>query len=79
MTEHPGVAVRPAYTFSKNAGTLFFQLLAQDNAPEKVQITSFNPGTIYADGWKPMGIPPHMFDDGESQNPLRSASLTHLR
>jgi NAD(P)-dependent dehydrogenase (short-subunit alcohol dehydrogenase family) len=64
-TQHPAVATRAAYTVSKFAGTLFFQCLAQDYPPEKIQIISFHPGLIYNDYWKSLGIDPKHFDDGE--------------
>lgn len=64
-TSHPGIAVRPAYTLSKMAGTLLFQLIAQNTPPEKMQIISFHPGLIYNDTWKGMGLPPDDFDDGK--------------
>ncbi len=64
MTGHPGVALRPAYTLTKMAGTLLFQVLAQNTPPEKVQIISFHPGLIYGEAWKAMGLGPEIFDDG---------------
>jgi hypothetical protein len=65
MTAHSGVALRPAYTLSKMAGTLLFQLIAQNVPPEKMQVLSFHPGLIYNDLWKSMGLPPEHFDNGE--------------
>ncbi|KAF2107963.1 hypothetical protein BDV96DRAFT_505206 [Lophiotrema nucula] len=64
-TQHPAVSVRPAYTLSKFAGTLFFQFLAQDFSHDKVQVVSFHPGVIYNDYWKSLGIDPKHFDDGQ--------------
>ncbi|KAK9343593.1 hypothetical protein V1522DRAFT_218672 [Lipomyces starkeyi] len=65
MTAHSGVALRPAYTLSKMAGTLLFQLIAQNVPPEKMQVLSFHPGLIYNDLWKSMGLPPEHFDNDE--------------
>ncbi|KAK9491740.1 hypothetical protein V1508DRAFT_421139 [Lipomyces doorenjongii] len=67
MTTHPGVAVRPAYTLTKMAGTLLFQLIAQNVPPEKMQVISFHPGVVYNDSWKSMGLPvsPEQFDNDE--------------
>ncbi|KAK9243137.1 hypothetical protein V1506DRAFT_405714 [Lipomyces tetrasporus] len=67
MTAHSGVAPRPAYTLTKMAGTLLFQLIAQNVPPEKMQVISFHPGLIYTDGWKSMGVPltPEQFDNDE--------------
>lgn len=66
MTGHPVIAQRPAYSLTKMAGTLFFQLLAQDVPPEKVQVISFHPGMIYGDGWKAIGLGPDLFDTGKT-------------
>ena len=67
MTAHPGVAVRPAYTLSKMAGTLLFQVIAQNVPPEEVQIVNFHPGLIINDMWKAMDLGPltENFDSGE--------------
>lgn len=65
MTAHPGVAARPAYTLSKLAGTLMFQVIAQNTPPEDMQIVSFHPGLIYNDAWKASGLPVELFDNGE--------------
>ncbi|RDW74889.1 hypothetical protein BP6252_06031 [Coleophoma cylindrospora] len=62
MTSHPQVAERPAYIFSKLSGTLLFQLIALSSPPEKLQIVTMHPGTVYGDGWKAMGFPPEKFD-----------------
>lgn len=64
MTHHPGIAVRPAYTWSKLAGTVLFELLAQSTAPEKAQIINFHPGLIYNDLWEAMGVSKEWFDSG---------------
>ena len=64
-TSNPGVAVRPAYTFSKLSGTLLWQVIAQNVSPEKVQIISFHPGNIYNQSWEKIGVPKELFDTGE--------------
>jgi NAD(P)-dependent dehydrogenase (short-subunit alcohol dehydrogenase family) len=72
MTAHPGVAQRPAYTLTKMAGTLLFQLVALNVPPEKMQVISFHPGLIYNDAWKSMDlpVPPEHFDSGETPSIL---------
>lgn len=78
MTGHFGVTARPAYTLSKMSGTLLFQLIAQNNSPEKLQVVSFHPGLSYNEQWGLMGFSKDQFDNGKSSNyPLhchRSAS-----
>ncbi|POS79548.1 short-chain dehydrogenase [Diaporthe helianthi] len=55
----------PAYGLTKNSGTLLIQQFAAELDPEKVQVVSFHPGVIYADGWKTAGVPEDIlpFDD----------------
>ena len=65
-TEHPIVQARAAYTLSKFAGTLYFQMLALDQPREKLQVISYHPGAIYNETWKELGVDPKHFDDGES-------------
>jgi short-subunit dehydrogenase len=65
-TGHPVVATYPAYTWSKSAGTFFFQLLAQEIPADKVQILSFHPGVIYNSYWETFGVDKKHFDDGMS-------------
>ena len=65
-TTHPIVSARPAYTLSKMAGTLLFQIIAQDIPPEKMQVISFHPGLIWNDQWKSMGLSSEQLDTGES-------------
>ncbi|KAK2044678.1 short chain dehydrogenase [Colletotrichum somersetense] len=36
----------PAYSASKNAGTLLIQLIAKDTSPENMQIINFHPGVV---------------------------------
>ncbi|KAK9236925.1 hypothetical protein V1525DRAFT_419945 [Lipomyces kononenkoae] len=64
-TANPGVAVRPAYTLTKMAGTLLFQVIAQNTSPKKLQVISFHPGLIYNDAWKAMSasLVPELFDN----------------
>jgi NAD(P)-dependent dehydrogenase (short-subunit alcohol dehydrogenase family) len=67
MTAYPAVRDRPAYSLTKMAGTLFFQLTAQSVAPEKMQVISIHPGTIYSDGWAKAGlpVPRELFESGK--------------
>ncbi len=39
----------PAYSLTKNAGTLAVQLIAKDVQPEDMQIVSFHPGLVRTD------------------------------
>lgn len=68
MTGHFGVAARPAYTLAKMSGTLLFQLIAQNNSPEKLQVVSFHPGLSYNEQWGLMGFSKDQFDNGKSFN-----------
>lgn len=65
MTAHYAVAPRPAYSVTKMAGTMLFQLIAQDLPPKKVQVVTYHPGLVYGDGWKAMGLTAELFDNGE--------------
>jgi NAD(P)-dependent dehydrogenase (short-subunit alcohol dehydrogenase family) len=76
MTGHAGVAARPAYTLSKLAGTLVFQVVAQNVSPKELQIVSFHPGLIYNDAWKATGLPQELFDGGKKSAPTKSHKLT---
>ncbi|KAF6815317.1 D-erythrulose reductase [Colletotrichum sojae] len=40
----------PSYSLTKNSGTLLLQQIAKDTPPEKMQVVSFHPGTVYTDG-----------------------------
>ncbi|KAF2666299.1 NAD(P)-binding protein [Microthyrium microscopicum] len=63
LTTHPQIANRPAYTLSKTAGTLLFQLIAQTEPSEKLQVISYHPGIIYGDEFEKMGLPAEIFDN----------------
>ncbi|KAH8812709.1 hypothetical protein F5884DRAFT_315445 [Xylogone sp. PMI_703] len=64
MTTHPTISVRPAYTLTKMAGTLLFQVIAQNVSPQKLQVISFHPGLIWNEGWKTLNLPPDLgFDN----------------
>ena len=65
MTENVGVAARPAYTLSKMAGTLLFQVIAQNTPSSKVQIINFHPGLIYNDTWGELGLSEDNFDSSK--------------
>ena len=64
MTDHAGIAARPAYVLSKMTGTVLFQVIAQNVSPEKLQVINFHPGVIYNSTWEKMGIPRELFDHG---------------
>lgn len=65
-THIPIVAERPAYVLSKMTGAMLFQLIAMHVPPEKMQIVTFNPGSVYGSGWKVMGFPKERFDTGKT-------------
>ncbi|RFU30427.1 hypothetical protein B7463_g5894, partial [Scytalidium lignicola] len=66
MSAHPVIAVRPAYTLTKMAGALLFQVIAQNTPPQKMQVVSFHPGLILTEGWKVLNPPPDLlFDNPE--------------
>jgi hypothetical protein len=45
---------------------MLFQLIAMHIPPEKMQIVTFNPGSVYGSGWKVMGFPKERFDTGKT-------------
>lgn len=51
-----------SYGLSKSAGTLFAQLLANQIPPEKLQIVSYHPGSVWNPGW-PLPKDAGEFDD----------------
>lgn len=55
------------YVLSKSAGSLFVQLLAREVPKEQLQVVTMHPGTVFADGYKDLGITEDMlpFDQGE--------------
>ncbi|KAK1764254.1 putative short-chain dehydrogenase [Phialemonium atrogriseum] len=61
----PVAAERPAYSLTKNAGTLTAQLIANGASPDKLQVVSYHPGVIYSNAWKLAGAPADAlpFDD----------------
>lgn len=63
----PIAAERPAYSLTKNAGTLTAQLIANGAPPDKLQVVSYHPGVIYSNAWKLAGAPADAlpFDDRE--------------
>lgn len=63
--QHPMVIQRPAYTLSKSAAALFFQMLALDQPREKLQIVSFHPGIIFNEYWATFPVDQKHFDDGK--------------
>jgi nucleoside-diphosphate-sugar epimerase len=67
-THIPIVAMRPAYVLSKMTAAMLFQLIAMHTPPEKMQVVTFNPGSVYGSGWKAMGYSPERFDSGENSS-----------
>lgn len=54
---------------------MYFQLLADEIVPNRVQIVSYHPGQIYNDAFAQMGVPKEGLDDGESTGSLSSRAL----
>lgn len=56
----------PAYSASKNAGTMLIQMIAKDTPPEKMQVLNFHPGVVHTSAFKSAGIPEDIypFDHG---------------
>ncbi|KAK1988896.1 short chain dehydrogenase [Colletotrichum cereale] len=55
----------PAYSASKNAGTLLIQLIAKDTSPEDMQVINFHPGLVRTTIFLDAGVPEdfYPFDD----------------
>ncbi|EFQ34769.1 short chain dehydrogenase [Colletotrichum graminicola] len=55
----------PAYSASKNAGTLLIQMIAKDTPPENMQIINFHPGLVRTSPFIDAGVPEDRlpFDD----------------
>ncbi|KAK2008699.1 short chain dehydrogenase [Colletotrichum eremochloae] len=52
----------PAYSASKNAGTLLIQLIAKDTSPEDMQVLNFHPGLVRTDPFINAGVPEDFFE-----------------
>ncbi|KAK1972327.1 short chain dehydrogenase [Colletotrichum sublineola] len=53
----------PAYSASKNAGTLLIQLIAKDTSPETMQIINFHPGVVKTSLFQDVPDDFYPFDD----------------
>ncbi|KAK1659533.1 short-chain dehydrogenase [Colletotrichum godetiae] len=51
----------PAYSASKNAGTMLIQMIAKDTPPEKMQVLNFHPGVVHTSAFKNAGIPEDIY------------------
>ncbi|TKW51860.1 Dehydrogenase/reductase SDR family member 4 [Colletotrichum tanaceti] len=58
----------PAYSASKNAGTMLIQLIAKDTPPEEMQVINFHPGVVRTSAFINAGIPDDFY-------PFDTASL----
>ncbi|CCF35836.1 short-chain dehydrogenase [Colletotrichum higginsianum] len=58
----------PAYSASKNAGTILIQLIAKDTPPEEMQVVNFHPGVVRTSAFINAGIPEDFY-------PFDTASL----
>lgn len=56
---------RPAYLLTKAASTLYFQLMAQDQPREELQIVTLHPGAVFNDIWASAGLKEEHLDDGK--------------
>ncbi|KAK3495397.1 uncharacterized protein B0T23DRAFT_441245 [Neurospora hispaniola] len=56
---------RQKYGFTKATAGLFFRYIAQRSDPEKMQVVSIHPGTIYSELWRRLGVEKSVlpFDD----------------
>ncbi|KAJ4403884.1 hypothetical protein N0V85_004992 [Neurospora sp. IMI 360204] len=52
----PTFAACPEYGFTKATAGLFFRYIAQQSDPERLQVVSFHPGTIYSEIWQGLGV-----------------------
>ncbi|KAK3399498.1 hypothetical protein B0T20DRAFT_452917 [Sordaria brevicollis] len=61
----PALASCPEYGFTKATAGLFFGYIAQQADPEKLQVISFHPGTIYSELCQGLGVDKSVlpFDD----------------
>ncbi|KAI9711559.1 MAG: hypothetical protein M1820_002124 [Bogoriella megaspora] len=62
---HPATAARPGAILSKTAGTLLFQLIAQENSHEELQVISYHPGLLWNEYFETLGLPQEKFDNSE--------------
>ncbi|KAK7185534.1 hypothetical protein DPSP01_010787 [Paraphaeosphaeria sporulosa] len=64
---HPLITTLAPYVLSKSAGTLFVQLLARQVPQDQLQVVTMHPGTVFADGFKDLGITEDMvpFDQAD--------------
>ncbi|GKT45449.1 short chain dehydrogenase citE [Colletotrichum spaethianum] len=55
----------PAYSVSKNAGTILIQMIAKDTQPEEMQVINFHPGVVRTSVFISAGVPEdfYPFDD----------------
>jgi hypothetical protein len=74
------VAARPGTVLSKTTGNTIFQLVAQETPHEELQIVSYNPGLLYNQYMKSLGLPKEQFDSRECvQTTLKEELLTPHR
>ncbi|ESA43461.1 uncharacterized protein NCU08784 [Neurospora crassa OR74A] len=61
----PALSSSPEYGFTKATAGLFFRYIAQRSDPEKMQVVSIHPGTIYSELWQGLGVEKSVlpFDD----------------
>jgi NAD(P)-dependent dehydrogenase (short-subunit alcohol dehydrogenase family) len=63
---HPITLARPSYSFTKNASTMFFQMIAETTPVEKMQVVSYHPGLIWSEIWESIGFKDDTgFDDSK--------------
>lgn len=68
----PALSSSPEYGFTKATAGLFFRYIAQRSDPEKMQVVSIHPGTIYSELWQGLGVEKSVlpFDDSKSFPPI---------
>ena len=78
---HPMVTNLAPYVLSKSSGTLFVQLLANQVPESELQVVTMHPGTVFADGYKALGITEDTiaWDNGTLPFDSNSISRTNSR
>jgi len=62
----------PTYGMSKNSGTLLLQQVAKDVSPDRMQVNSFHPGSIFTEASVGGGYTPENLDADDGMLPVSS-------
>jgi len=63
----------PTYGMSKNSGTLLLQQVAKDVSPDRMQVNSFHPGSIFTEASVGGGYTPENLDADDENLPGQHA------